>query len=215
MTQKPRGRQRDEALSERRREEILDAAALAFAKHGFADTEMQSIADAAGVSKGALYHYFAGKEALFLAAADRGMQRLNAAIDAAADLVPDQLGRFAASVEAYLAFFRDHPEFVELLIQERAAFPDREQPTYFVHCEANKERCARDLQALIDAGRLRPQPVGRILDAMSDLVYGTMFTNHFNRRRRPVAEQARDLIDFAFRGILSDRERRKTVPGSY
>ena len=63
VDRKPRGRQRDAALSERRREEILDAAALAFAQRGFAGTEMQSIADAVGVSKGALYHYFPGKEA--------------------------------------------------------------------------------------------------------------------------------------------------------
>jgi AcrR family transcriptional regulator len=212
LAPRPRGRQKDEALCEKRRDEILDAAAVAFAKYGYADTEMQRIADAVGVSKGALYHYFPGKEAMFFAAADRGMRRLDETTNLAADAVEDPLERMAEAVRAYLTFFRDHPEFVELLIQERAAFPERERPTYFAYLESgtNKKKWAEDLQASIDAGRLRPQPVERIQNAMCDLLYGTMFTSHFARHRRPVAEQTRELIDFAFRGILSDKERRRT-----
>lgn len=50
-------------MSKRRRELVAIAAAL-FADRGFANVTVDEIGDAAGVSGPALYHHFAGKEAL-------------------------------------------------------------------------------------------------------------------------------------------------------
>lgn len=47
-----------------RRQEILKIAADLFAERGFANVTVDDIGDAAGVSGPALYHHFAGKEAL-------------------------------------------------------------------------------------------------------------------------------------------------------
>src|SRR4051794_18541543 len=47
------------------RRAVLDAARSAFGKQGYAQTSIEEIAAAAGVTKGAVYHHFAGKEALF------------------------------------------------------------------------------------------------------------------------------------------------------
>ena len=65
------------------------------------------------------------------------------------------------------------------------------------------------MQGLIDTGRVRDIPLSRIDDVMSDLVYGTMVTNHFSGRHKPLDVQAEDILDIAFYGILSDRERRR------
>ena len=46
---------------------ILDAARSLFGRKGYAQTSVDEIADAARVTKGAVYHHFAGKEALFRA----------------------------------------------------------------------------------------------------------------------------------------------------
>ncbi|MFQ3566098.1 MAG: helix-turn-helix domain-containing protein [Aggregatilineales bacterium] len=51
--------------SSQRAERILDAATDLFARYGYDKTTMDDIAAASGVSKGALYLEFAGKEALF------------------------------------------------------------------------------------------------------------------------------------------------------
>jgi AcrR family transcriptional regulator len=45
---------------------ILDAAAALFTTRNYADVTMADIADAAEVTKGALYHHFSGKEELYL-----------------------------------------------------------------------------------------------------------------------------------------------------
>jgi hypothetical protein len=54
---------------------------------------------------------------------------------------------------------------------------------------------------------VRGVPVERVLDVLGDLMYGTMFTNHFAGRRKPFAAQAEDILDIFFNGILSDKER--------
>src|SRR5262245_37795229 len=58
---------------ERRREEILARAIELFARDGYADLDLQILADDVGVGKGTLYRYFGSKQELFLAAADRVM----------------------------------------------------------------------------------------------------------------------------------------------
>lgn len=60
---KPRWRRRAEA----RPDEIIAAATKVFTEKGFANTKLSEIAQAAGVTKGTLYYYFNGKEALFKA----------------------------------------------------------------------------------------------------------------------------------------------------
>ena len=48
-----------------RRTEILGAAQKCFARHGFAKTTMEDIAQAVGMKAGSLYHYYDGKETIF------------------------------------------------------------------------------------------------------------------------------------------------------
>jgi AcrR family transcriptional regulator len=203
------GRPKSEALRARRREEILDAAVKLFAQHGYADANTQHLADTLGVGKGTIYRYFATKEALFLAAVDRLMRRLIESVDRATAAVEDPLERLARVVHAYLNFCDEHPEFAELLIQERAQFKDRKKPTYFVYHDARADEGHDELKALMEEGRVRRVPVERITDVVHGLLYGTMFTNYFIGRRRPLGQQAEDLLDIALNGILTDSERAK------
>ena len=53
--------------AEATRRAVLDAARALFGRKGYAQTSVDEIADAARVTKGAVYHHFAGKEALFRA----------------------------------------------------------------------------------------------------------------------------------------------------
>jgi len=51
---------------EETREQLLAAAADVFARSGFHATSLESVADEAGFSRGAVYYNFADKEELFL-----------------------------------------------------------------------------------------------------------------------------------------------------
>jgi AcrR family transcriptional regulator len=199
----------DTTSKAQRREDILAAAGRVFARRGYRNTEMQAVADEAGIAKGTLYLYYKSKEHLFLDAVDQGVLRMKATIHAAADAVQDPIQRIETAIVTYMNYFTDHPEQVELWVIERAEFRDRQTPAYFRHREASIEVWQDLLRGLIAAGRLRDIPVSRIDDVLCDLLYGVMMTNHFSGRTRPPEQQARDVIDIAFNGILSDAERRR------
>lgn len=204
------GRPKDPERTQQRKEEILAAAAVVFARSGYDATDLEEVAKAVGVSKAALYYYFQNKESLFLAAVDQGMCLLSEAVQARGGDIEDPLVRIEEAIRAYLRFFHDHPQFVELLIQERAAFRDRKKSTYFKHRDASAQRWRDIFAGLIRDGRVRNLPVDRLLDVISDQVYGAMFTAHFTGSRRSPDEQAADIIDIVIGGMLTPAERRKT-----
>jgi hypothetical protein len=75
------------------------------------------------------------------------------------------------------------------------------------HRLVNVERWRELYRGLIASGRVRDVPIDRITDVIGNLLYGTIFTNYFSGAPKTVDEQARDIIDVAFNGILTDQER--------
>jgi AcrR family transcriptional regulator len=69
-------------------DEILDAAASLFARHGFKETSVQRIADAVGYSKTGLLHRFPTKEALQEAVIERCVRQIREVAALAAPLPP-------------------------------------------------------------------------------------------------------------------------------
>ena len=64
------------------RERLLTAARALFAEKGYAETSTPEIVKAAEVTRGALYHHFDGKEALFRAVVEAEAQAVTQAITA-------------------------------------------------------------------------------------------------------------------------------------
>ena len=114
------------------------------------------------------------------------------------------MDRIRQGVRGYLAFFVEHPEVVELMIQERAIFRDQRKSTYF----QRRDEFARQWQELyrqfIAEGLLRDMPPERISNIMSELLYGAMFTNFFSGHVPDFESQADEIMDVVLEGILSD-----------
>jgi len=201
-----RKRERNQELVDRRRSEILAAAAIAFARHGYSNADVQTIADDVGVAKGTLYHYFGSKEQIFLAAVDDGMRQLNERLTLVYGQATDPVEAIAAGIYVYLQFFDSNKSIVELFIQERAHFAGRKKPTYFEYRDANIGPWRELVALLIKEERLRGDSVDQIVDAIGALLYGWMFTSYFSKRKQSVESQAADLIGVAFNGILNNRD---------
>jgi AcrR family transcriptional regulator len=58
------------------RSQLIEVATSLFAEHGYEGTSIEAVLTAAGVSRGALYHHFAGKEALFTAVLEAVGERI-------------------------------------------------------------------------------------------------------------------------------------------
>ena len=198
------GRPRDDALVARRRDEILRAAVRHFARDGYFDADLDAIAADVGCAKGTLYRYFENKADLFQKSVDLVMQDLIAGTSASPSDDPRE--QLEHAIRSYLSYFDAHPEYVELLIQERAAFRARKKPTYFVHRDSVIERWTPRYHRMMEQGRMRPMPVDRIHDVVGDLLYGTIFTNYFAGRRKTVDQQVTDVLDVLFHGLLTPPE---------
>jgi len=199
---------RDKAATLRleRRQKIVGAASRLFAQLGYSECDMDRVAARLRIAKGTIYLYFPSKEKLFLACVDWGMSQLQLSVRAAEESTEDPFERIARAIRAYLTFFAEHPQHVELLIQERAIFKNRKRPTYFEYRDSARVHWHAFYSSLIEQGRLRPDiQVDALLDTIGNLVYGTMFTNHF-LGKRSVDEQQVNMLDIVFRGILSDRD---------
>ena len=82
---------------------LLDAARELFAVHGFAGAAREDIVAAAGVTRGAMYHHFDSKQALFQAVFEIVEGELCDAIAAAAMTDPDPVEQLRRGARAFLA----------------------------------------------------------------------------------------------------------------
>lgn len=185
--------------------DILDAAVEMFAAKGYAQTDVQEIADRVGIGKGTVYRHFGNKEALFLTAVKHARDKLICAVDAVQDSQADPLAQLRMCMTAILRFFDAHPEIVELLIEERSLFRDRRPSLFFEHDEDRRCEWADRLRAMIAAGTIRDIPVPEIQDTISRFVFGAMFFNYFEGNRKPLADQSHAMFDVLFNGLLTPR----------
>src|SRR3954470_16650716 len=84
-------------------EAILKAGRRLFGERGFAATTIDDIANAAQVAKGAVYHHFATKEAVFEAVFDQVSRALVQEIDRAVRTEKDVLAAMVAGTQHYFA----------------------------------------------------------------------------------------------------------------
>jgi AcrR family transcriptional regulator len=89
----PAARRSQQERSEATTTALVAAARELFAQDGLAATSVEAVCARAGVTKGALYHHFAGKRELFAAVFSAEQERLAAAIVAAYGAHEDLWGR--------------------------------------------------------------------------------------------------------------------------
>lgn len=97
-----------------RRDELISAALELFSDRPPENISIDDVADAAGASRALVYHYFGGKQELYLAALHSAAKQLNDLLKPPAEGKP--LERLAVSLHRYFDFVEDHAAgFVALL----------------------------------------------------------------------------------------------------
>lgn len=197
-----RGRPLDPDRVLLKREQILKAAVTCFGAEGYSNTDVNRIADAVGITKGTIYHYFGSKEDLFLATVDFEANRLRLFVLEAADGCEDSLDELGAVVYSYLRFFQDNPLVVELFVEERSTFKNRKKHTYFIHRDMTLSRWHKLLRRMSDNNRIRRVDPEKFVFVLSDTLYGTVFANYFAGTKLTAAQQAKQILDVVLGGIL-------------
>lgn len=102
------------------RQAIIAAARQLFGGQGFAATTIDEVATAAGLAKGAVYHHFPGKEALFEAVFEAACADLARQVGEVAARTQDLLEAMAAGAAAYFDACSDG-EFRRIILQDGPA----------------------------------------------------------------------------------------------
>jgi AcrR family transcriptional regulator len=108
-------------LDERRRQ-LIDAGSALFARHAFEEISMRQIAEAAGVSKALLYHYFPNKIELFKAAVQEHAGELQRITEPSGEGTP--IEQLSETLDGYLAWIERNAETWAKLVQSATALPE-------------------------------------------------------------------------------------------
>ena len=100
------------------RDRILEAALDVFARKGYHRATVDDIVRASSTSKGAVYHHFPNKEAVFVALVDDFTERLATAVAAAIAARQGALPKVEGALSAVLATFQDNERLARLILLE-------------------------------------------------------------------------------------------------
>ena len=101
--QEQKTRRSNRERSDETRERLIEAARRLFVEKSYAETATPEIVAAAGLTRGALYHHFADKQALFRAVVEREAAEVAAEIERNAGLELPPVEALIAGGEAFLA----------------------------------------------------------------------------------------------------------------
>jgi AcrR family transcriptional regulator len=139
------------------REQLLATATRLFAELGYEDTSIEAVLHTAGVSRGALYHHFASKEALFEATLAAVQADIGRQVQAAARAESDPVAALRAGCLAWVRLAGD-PVVQRILLIDAPAVLGWERWRAMDEGQTLGQ-IKRALQAAAAAGRLEPQLV--------------------------------------------------------
>src|SRR5882757_358974 len=138
-------------------EAILKAGRRLFGERGFAATTIDDIAESAQVAKGAVYHHFATKEAVFEAVFDVVSRDLVADIDRMVRTEKDVLAAMVAGTQHYFAACAKGPT-CQIILRDGPAVLGWEHWRE-IDAQHFGGKFPRALTAAMDAGLIARQPV--------------------------------------------------------
>jgi TetR/AcrR family transcriptional regulator len=159
---------------DRRRAEILDAAAASAAESGFDALTMDQVAKRARLSRALLYVYFEDKQAIHIALCERAMELLLERFAHAIASGTNGLARLEGMGRAYVRYARELPVYFQALAHLEARAPEDLQQQARFHelgrvCHEHMTQAIRDG---VEDGSIRPD-VGSP-DAVAIALWGFM-----------------------------------------
>ena len=188
---------------------LIAAARRLWGERGYAEVSTPEIAEAAGVTRGAMYHQYADKAALFRAvieAMDQELiERIQAMVVAAEPKTPAET--MHAMADAWLDIAGE-PEIRQLMLLDGPSVIGWAE--YREMSQRQSLAAAEDLlNAAIEAGEIKPQPVRPLamvlLGAFDEAAMYLAEAPDTGQAREEVRAVIRDLID----GLLTGPARRR------
>lgn len=176
--------------TEQRRVEIADAALRLIASRGIAELSTRLVAEAVGLSTGALFRHFGSLDDILCAVADRVLERLQGTYPPA-DLPPVE--RVARLVDARTAAVGEHPGILRLVLSEQfaLALPRRAADRLQEAVASTRAFLIQALREGQERGEIREDVAA---EALAAIVMGTMQMVAFETVRGVAGAEARARV---------------------
>ena len=177
----------------RTRAELIAVARGLFVERGYGGTGTPEIAARAGVTRGALYHHFADKQALMAAVVEAENAAVGAAIEAAPGASGQGLAALRAGAAAYLAAMAVPGRAVLLLVEGPAVLgPAAARESDARHARA---QLREGLAAAMAAGEVAALPLDALAEVLGAAFDGAALALMQGRPAEEVAAAVIALID--------------------
>lgn len=186
----------DEGTVRARRDAVLAAALSVFETKGLEEASIRLIAKAAGVTTGAIYPYFSGKEEIYAELLARSLDTTQAVLLASLSGAKTDEARFRSVLRSFFDHYVARPSDLSLaLYLFRGLKPQGLTP------ELNRRLNAKALEVLgliksaaAALGGLRDEDAQLELGLQTSFLWG-LLTLHHTRRSRLLRLEARDLLE--------------------
>ena len=176
-----------------RRQQILDGARSCFARYGYEGATVRRLEQSTGLSRGAIFHHFRDKEALFLALAEQDAHRM-AGVVAEQGLV-QVMRELLASPETIDAGWTG--TFLEIARRGRTDPAFRER--WRLHAETLTAATQARLQRQARAGTLRTDVPVPVLARYLELVLEGLVSQLAMGQRTDDLDEVLDVVEGAVR----------------
>jgi len=180
------------------RGQLIKVATGLFAEHGYEGTSIEAVLTAAGVSRGALYHHFTGKEALFTAVLEAVSERITVQLTEVISGCTNPVDAVRTGALGWIDLAGD-PVIQRIMLVDAPSVLGWEQ--WRAMDEGRTVGAMRDmLQAVSDTGRLP----GELVDPFAHMILAAldeaaMVVAHSSDPRVAVAEGRQAVDEFLAR----------------
>jgi AcrR family transcriptional regulator len=180
--------------TEKRRQEIIEAAARVFARKGFERATTREIALEADVSEGTIYNYFASKQQLLVELADMVQEELGAIVPTSQPGM-DMHATVAEALDRVLAVIAGHAVVIRGLLTAMWDHGYGFHGYLLPGAQKVTARVEEFLKARIAAGAMRPCDVHMVARMVTGMVIYVMLPYVQGLEPMPSAEQRRQMAE--------------------
>lgn len=189
-----------------RRKAILDAAIQVFAELGYRGTDVQMIADRAGIGKGTVYRNYETKEGLFWAASYEVDNRLMQYIEEGLDDTASDATCYLRTVAIRVAeFFEANLHYLEISAQARSEFRDNTPEQLRLRRQASIATVIEKLEQSIQPDSLHGATPQELMFGFISLLNGVTMMYGYAKPlgwNQSLVELMRFTIDQFLRGLM-------------
>ncbi|RKY31301.1 MAG: hypothetical protein DRP67_02825 [Candidatus Omnitrophota bacterium] len=188
-------------IREKRKKQILKAAAEIFGKRGYWKTDMESIAKKAHIAKGTIYLYFKNKENLFLSIIDSGLDALSERMEEELSGIKDFFNKIKRSIQIYLEFFEKNFVYFNIITHENPGLGVKVSEKFWKKFFEKFKKIEDDFKKGISSGIIKNLPVKDAIFSLIGILHGIIDQWILSGRKYSLKRKANTVFEIFVNGI--------------